>query len=162
MYLSKKKKIKNITLQTIFAIIFSLPPLETLLATGVLVVLGIFNRKYRTFATYTLTNPATGQVYVGRCSGFGDIENIVIRRLRSHKYFKRGFTIIQIDKAMQGKEARAAIRGREQQLIDFYGGIRNPQVANIIRAVAKLNPKGRRFHRNSSYFFGELHFYTGF
>ena len=148
-------------MEQIFAIIFSLPPLETLLATGVLVVLGIFNRKYRTFATYTLTNPATGQVYVGRCSGFGDIENIVIRRMRSHKYYKRGFTIIQIDKAMQGKEARAAIRGREQQLIDFYGGIGNPQVANIIRAVAKLNWRGKIYHNASNTFFGELSNFTG-
>jgi len=148
-------------LEQIFAIIFSLPPLETLLATGVLVVLGIFNRKYRTFATYTLTNPATGQVYVGRCSGFGDIENIVIRRMRNHKYYKRGFTIILIDKAMQGKDAKLAIRGREQQLIDFCGGIGNPQVANIIRAVAKINFNGRTFYKYSNQYFGNIAPYTG-
>jgi len=51
-------------LEQIFAIIFSLPPLETLLATGVLVVLGIFNRKYRTFATYTLTNFIENQLKI--------------------------------------------------------------------------------------------------
>jgi len=148
-------------LENIFAIIFSLPPLETLLASGVLVVLGIFNRKYRTFATYTLTNPASGQVYVGRCSGFGDIENIVIRRMRSHKYYKRGFTIIQIDKAMQGKNAKYAIRGREQQLIDFYGGIGSQRLANKIRAVAKLNIRGKYFWHNSNENFGILSEFSG-
>ena len=149
-------------MENIFAIIFSLPPLETLLATGVLVVLGIFNRKYRTFATYTLTNPANGQIYVGRCSGFGDIENVVIRRMRSHKYYKRGFTIIQIDKAMQSKNAKFAIRGREQHLIDFYGGIGNPQVANIIRAVSKINFQARKFHKLSNKYFGNIASYSGF
>ncbi len=148
-------------MENIFAIIFSLPPLETLLATGVLVVLGIFNRKYRTFATYTLTNPTSGQVYVGRCSGFGDIENIVIRRMRSHKYFKRGFTIIQIDKAIQGNDAYLAIRGREQQLIDFYGGIGSLQVANKIRAVAKINLAANRFYRKSIENFGKIQHNTG-
>ena len=149
-------------MEQIFAIIFSLQPLETLLATGVLVVLGIFNRKYRTFATYTLTNPATGQVYVGRCSGFGDIENIVIRRMRSHKYYKRGFTIIQIDKAMQGKYSKQAIRGREQQLIDCFGGIGNKNVANKIRAVAKINYQGKKFHDIANIHFGYIADYTGF
>ncbi len=149
-------------MEQIFAIIFSLPPLETLLATGVLVVLGIFNRKYRTFATYTLTNPASGQVYVGRCSGFGDIENIVIRRMRSHKYYKRGFTIIQIDKAIQGVGAKNAIRGREQQLIDYYGGINNSNVANKIRAVAKINVFGITFHNASDEHFGNIAKFSGF
>jgi len=143
-------------LEQIFAIIFSLPPLETLLATGVLVVLGIFNRKYRTFATYTLTNPESGQVYVGRCSGFGDIENIVIRRMRSHKYFKRGFTIILIDKAMQGKNSKLSIRGREQQLIDFYGGIFGGKIANKINGISRINPRRSNMLELSFQNFGKI------
>jgi len=143
-------------LQNIFAIIFSLPPLETLLALGILVVAKVFDSRLRTYATYILSNPETGQVYVGRCSGYGNLEKIIFRRLYSHKYYKRGFTIIQIDKAMQGVDARISIRGREQLLIDFYGGIKNPIVANKIRAVSKFNRRQKRMYSLSEKYFGKL------
>jgi len=143
-------------LQNIFAIIFSLPPLETLLALGILVVAKVFDSRLRTYATYILSNPETGQVYVGRCSGYGILEKIIFRRLYSHKYYKRGFTIIQIDKAMQGVDARISIRGREQLLIDFYGGIKNPIVANKIRAVSKFNRRQKRMYSLSEKYFGKL------
>ena len=143
-------------MQNIFAIIFSLPPLETLLALGILVVAKVFDSRLRTYATYILSNPETGQVYVGRCSGYGNLEKIIFRRLYSHKYYKRGFTIIQIDKAMQGVDARISIRGREQLLIDFYGGIKNPIVANKIRAVSKFNRRQKRMYSLSEKYFGKL------
>ena len=143
-------------MQTIFAIIFSLPPLETLLTLGILVVAKVFDSRLRTYATYILSNPETGQVYIGRCSGYGNLEKIIFRRLYSHKYYKRGFTIIQIDKAMQGVDARISIRGREQLLIDFYGGIKNPIVANKIRAVSKFNRRQKRMYSLSEKYFGKL------
>ena len=143
-------------MQTIFAIIFSLPPLETLLTLGILVVAKVFDSRLRTYATYILSNPESGQVYIGRCSGYGSLEKIIFRRLYSHKYYKRGFTIIQIDKAMQGVDARISIRGREQLLIDFYGGIKNPIVANKIRAVSKFNRRQKRMYSLSEKYFGKL------
>ena len=76
--------------------------------------------------------------------------------MRSHKYYKRGFTIIQIDKAMQGRKGKLAIRGREQHLIDFYGGVGAAQVANIIRAVSRLNPYKKTFNDLSEEYFGKL------
>ncbi|WNG22601.1 hypothetical protein F0U62_00130 [Cystobacter fuscus] len=59
------------------------------------------------------------------------------------------------------------IRGREQQLIDFNGGARSDtgkphRTENIVRAVAKDNPRGRRFHDAATIRWGELHRYTGY
>ena len=55
-----------------------------------------------------------------------------------------------------------AIRGREQQLIDFYGGIGSKRVVNDIRGVSKINPFGRDFHNASNAEFGRLAPYTGY
>lgn len=55
-----------------------------------------------------------------------------------------------------------AIRGREQQLIDYHGGIGNKKVANKIRGVAKWNPNGRYYHSKSNDYFGNIAPYTGF
>lgn len=59
------------------------------------------------------------------------------------------------------------IRGREQQLIDFNGGAQSDtgkpyRTENIVRAVAKDNPRGRRFHDAATVRWGELHRYTGY
>lgn len=47
-----------------------------------------------------------------------------------------------VDRCAIGFEGKMAIRGREQQLIDYHGGIGNKKVANKIRGVAKWNPNG--------------------
>ncbi|OJH42701.1 hypothetical protein [Cystobacter ferrugineus] len=59
------------------------------------------------------------------------------------------------------------IRGREQQLIDFSGGAQSDtgkphRTENVVRAVAKDNPRGRRFHDAATIRWGELHRYTGY
>ena len=100
-------------------------------------------------------------MYIGRTSGFGDVEKIVRRRLYNHKYFKKGFTEVEIDKIAQGNGGRKAIRGREQQLIDYHGGLKNTKVANKIRAVSKLNYSAKIFHEDACKYFGELYHYTG-
>ena len=56
----------------------------------------------------------------------------------------------------------SAIRGREQQLIDYYGGVGNPKVANLIRGVAKRNPFGKKFHNSSNQYFGNIAPYSGY
>ncbi len=66
-----------------------------------------------------------------------------------------------MDKAAIGPFGYAAIRGREQQLIDFYGGIGSPKVANIIRDVGRYNVAGRYYHQKSNSYFGNIAPYTG-
>jgi hypothetical protein len=70
----------------------------------------------------------------------------------------------KIDKFIQGAGTLGywAIKGREQQLIDFHGGIGNPQVANLIRGVWYFNPNGRIYHFLSDLAFGNIAPYTGF
>ena len=72
-----------------------------------------------------------------------------------------GFTNPTIDRFAFGDSGYFAIRGREQQLIDFYGGIGSPRVANLIRAVWAYNRVGRFYHDASNITFGPLAPYTG-
>ncbi len=150
------------TTHIILSLISTLPTAMELMAAGMMVVVGGYNIFFRTFITYILINPETGQVYIGRTSGFGDIMKIILRRMYNHKYFAAGFTQIEIDRAAQGFRAKFAIRGREQQLIDYFGGIGHPNVANIRRGVSKANFAGRTFHNRSDEFFGNLTEYTGY
>lgn len=62
----------------------------------------------------------------------------------------------------EGALGKPAIRGREQQLIDYYGGIGSRRVANSIRGVSKANPMGRFYHSQSNSFFGNIAPYTGY
>jgi hypothetical protein len=115
----------------------------------------------KTYATYTRTNAATGEVYVGRTSGYGTAEDLIKKRATSHPDRLKDFGPPVLDQSATGRDAYAAIRGREQQLIDANGGIGSPHVANRIRAVAKLNPGGPNFHLQSNNRFGEIAPYTG-
>lgn len=59
------------------------------------------------------------------------------------------------------------IRGREQQLIDSHGGAQSDtgkpyRTENVLRGVAKDNPRGRRFHEAATERWGQLHPYTGY
>jgi hypothetical protein len=114
----------------------------------------------RTFLTYMLTN-AERQVYVGRTSGFGTPQEILMQRYSSHAYRALGFGNPTVDVSAQGIEYYPAIRGREQQVIDYYGGVGSPNVANIIRGVSAFNPAGLLFHNESNRRFGPLAPYTG-
>ena len=140
----------------ILSIYPDIPSVVQLIAAGVFVVVGIYSSMKRTYLTYVLTNPKTNQKYIGRASGIGEIEKIVRRRLYNHKYFKKGFTEVKVDKAAQGLEARFAIRGREQLLIDYHGGIGADILANKIRAIAKLNAKIFQYYKLSNKLFGKL------
>ncbi|MFY0573244.1 hypothetical protein ACN28S_01715 [Cystobacter fuscus] len=58
------------------------------------------------------------------------------------------------------------IRGRERQLIDFHGGAQSDtgkpcRTENVVRAVAKDNPRSQRFHDAATMRWGQLHPYTG-
>lgn len=115
----------------------------------------------RTFVTYTLQNVA-GQIYVGRASGLGSPHQVMMQRYYGHEMRALGFGNPTLDRSAQGFFNRPAIRGREQQLIDFYGGVASPGVANSIRAVRPDHPFGRPYHAASDALFGPLAPYTGY
>ena len=115
----------------------------------------------KTYLTYVLTNDL-GQVYIGRTSGYGDPEAIMMKRFYSHGRKLEGFGHPVIDKVAKGPAGYLAIRGREQQYIDYLGGIGAPRVANTIRGVSRFNPYGRVYHAAASLTFGSIADYTGF
>lgn len=122
----------------------------------------IEDAKERIFMVYVLKNPTTGQFYVGRTSGNGTIQQVFWNRYRNHHMKPSGFIPYKIESVAYGWKSRPAIRGREQQVIDFYGGIGHPRVANKIRGVAKMNVLGRAYHHQSNLYFGNLSKYTGY
>ena len=122
----------------------------------------IIERQTRTYVTYVLSRP-DGMKYVGRASGNGDPYKVMMNRYYHHQYRRSlGYGNPQLDCAAFGTEGKHAIRGREQQLIDHYGGIGSPFLGNSIRAVSKYNPNGRYFHCQSNKYFGQLAPYSGY
>ena len=79
----------------------------------------------RTYVTFKLRACETCPVeYVGRTSGLdGVLDSILYRRWVGHQH--RDLEFIEIDRwATGGRGAQWAIRDREQQLMDYYGGRR--------------------------------------
>lgn len=71
---------------------------------------------------------------------------------------------MKVDKSASGELAKEAIRGREQQLLDYYAGVEglsSPHIGNYIRAVAARNPAGYPYHLASNARWGELYPFTG-
>ena len=129
----------------------------------VLIGAAVIDAKTRTHVTYILPHKSTpGLVYIGRTSGFGDPQSIANRRYSSHTFRRaQGYGPPIVDRAGQGLSMRAAARGREQQLMDSYGGVGSPSVGNYIRGVSQINPSGRLYHNSSNAVFGPLAPYTG-
>ena len=105
---------------------------------------------------------ATGQTYVGRTSGYGDSYSIMMKRVSGHLMKIFGYGNPDLDRVVQGHEGYPAIRDRESQLIDFYGGVGSPAVGNSIRGVSPFNPVYPIYHEASNLYFGPLAPYTGF
>ena len=53
------------------------------------------------------------------------------------------------------------MRGREQQLTDYYGGVGSPFVDNKWRGVSQYNLNGYRYWKSSNSNFGPLAPFTG-
>src|SRR4051794_32820577 len=104
-----------------------------------------------------------GQVYSGRTSGWGDPQNIVNRRVAGHPARLSGFGPGRVDRYATGVAGYEAIRGREQQLIDYHGGARRDggTSANEIRGLSKNNDNGFARWTASNLMFGPLAPYTG-
>ncbi len=119
------------------------------------------------YVTYTKFNPKTGQTYVGKSQGYGEPNAIVRGRDKYHHRNAEGFLPAVLDKYSIEKPA---IRGREQQMIDYYGGAWSDRKvdgkptlsANKIRAVAKKHKLGRYYHKYATREFTEIAKYTGF
>ena len=116
------------------------------------------------YVVYTKTNTVTGQVYVGRTSGFGTPDEVVRRRDASHHMNALGYgpAVVHSSLVNVGSlQGYPAIRGREQQVIDSYGGIGSVLVGNRIRAVSPYNPLGPVYWGASNLMFGPLMPYNG-
>jgi hypothetical protein len=123
-----------------------------------------YDAAQRTFITYTLRhNNKPSLIYSGRASGFGIPDAVMNARLRSHHMVVFGFGQPIVDVSVQGWKYYTAIRGREQQLIDFHGGAYSDggTSANSIRAVRRNNLLGRVWWEESNMAFGPLAPYTG-
>ena len=148
-------------------------------------------RPGRVYATYTRYNRTTGRYNSGRTSAVIDLNRdwdlqaqaAVRDRAHSHHTDENGepgrggfeealLDVYAVGYAVDYREryrdvGYLAIRGREQQLIDYHGGARldiaseTPMTDSAIRGVAKDNPLGELFHLAANLHFGELAAYTG-
>jgi RHS repeat-associated protein len=118
-------------------------------------------RKYLTYTKTKENDDGTITIYSGRTSGNANESDKAILTRRDATHHMAGYGPAVIDKSSKN---RFAIRGREQQLIDFFGKSQSDggSSGNRIRGVSKLNPLGRIYHNAASLEFqGELYKYTG-
>ena len=109
----------------------------------------------RIFLTYTKQHKIKPKVYSGRCSGFGHPIKILAKRDSSHHMNKDGFHPADIDKYSYNSDA---IRGREQELIEYYGGAKSEggTSANAINTISKRNKKRKKYLDACKRAFGTL------
>jgi RHS repeat-associated protein len=110
------------------------------------------------FVTYTRTDPVSGRVYSGRTSGLGNPQSIARRRASSHPAHVAGFGPPVLYQWAVGAQGYAAIRGREQHLIDANGGAQSEggTSANRIRGVSERNPLASIFEAAAIALFGPM------
>jgi RHS repeat-associated protein len=109
----------------------------------------------KTYQTYTKANPATGHVYTGRTSGCKSPTKNIAERDSSHHMNALGYDSAVLD---QSSDKAAAIRGREQMLIDAYGGAQSMggSSGNAINGISPRNPKLKRYMEAAKSEFGSL------
>ena len=122
---------------------------QTLMAMAHVGVLGAV----KTYQTYTKPNAKTGQRYSGRTSGNGTPEQNVAARDQNHHMNEQGYGDAELD---QSSTNSAAIRGREQQLIEANGGAQSQGGAsgNAINGVSPNNPNAEVYRGASENEFG--------
>ncbi|MCJ9750670.1 hypothetical protein MOV61_08060 [Neorhizobium sp. BETTINA12A] len=108
----------------------------------------------RTYQTYTKTHELTGQLYTGRTSGYGTPLGNIAGRDAGHQMNAKGYGPAQLDKTSPNA---AAIRGREQQLIDHMGGARSMggTSGNSINGISQNNPNRSHYFSEALREFGE-------
>jgi len=118
--------------------------------------------KYVTYIKTKIEDDGSETVYSGRTSGpssWSDQKIVDARNVAHHKTIE-GFGPAVADKSSRN---RWAIRGREQQLIDYFKKAKsdNGTSGNSIRGVSKDNPRGKIYHFQANRLFGELYKFTG-
>jgi hypothetical protein len=108
----------------------------------------------KTYTTYTRTNGTT--VYSGRTSGRGTPEQQVAARTNNPDHKARtsqGYGPATVDR---NSANAAAVRGREQQLIEQHGGAQSQggTSGNAINGVSPNNKKGPQYKRACTNEFG--------
>jgi RHS repeat-associated protein len=145
----------------------------------------------RIYVTYTKFNKETQQYYSGRTSMVVDLKKplrpqaLLAVELRDANHHvdenddpkDPAFDPARLDRFDVGTAvnyenryrdaAYWRIRGREQQLIDSFGGARSDtgkpyRTENAVRGVGKENPRGRQFHDAATAKWGQRHPYTGY
>jgi hypothetical protein len=109
----------------------------------------------KTYQTYTKTNSETGEVYSGRTSGYADPRTNIAARDAGHHMNSRGFGKAVLD---QSSTSYAAIRGREQMLIEYHGGAQSMggSSGNVINGVSPKNPNLSMYLEAAINLFGDL------
>lgn len=110
----------------------------------------------KVYVTYTLTNSGTGAIYVGRTSGYGDPQSIMMKRYYGHEMRVLGYGNPTLDRAAQGfPVGYYAIRGREQDVVNGLGGVGSVKVGNRINPIWRYNPNYPIYMGASYYMFGQ-------
>ncbi|GEM_PF-3206644 len=110
---------------------------------------GIWRKKTENLSYIYKVNKS-GEVYVGRTSGYDTPAKNIQRRDARHHMNKQGFKRANLDKSSPNKNA---IRGREQQLIEKYRD--EGKSANKINGISDKNPKKKRYIGSSTKKFGK-------
>jgi RHS repeat-associated protein len=131
--------------------VFTAEAKQTTAATGRLANTAAESGAVKTFQTYTKTNTTTGEVYAGRTSGTGTPRQNIAKRDSAHAYTKLGFGPAKLDKS---STSYAAIRGREQQLIDYFDKL--GLSANKVNGVSPRNPNRQDYCQTCRVQFGTI------
>jgi RHS repeat-associated protein len=112
---------------------------------------GCSNQRDYWYLTYTMgkLGPSGIVTYSGRTAGYGSSADAVLNsRCGCHHMRTQGFGNPMVDRSIKSTAtindifARAAIRGREQMLIEHYGGARSSggTSGNAINGISPYNP----------------------
>lgn len=102
-----------------------------------------------TFHTYTKSHPS-GKIYTGRTSGIGKPAKILQKRDAGHHMNDKGYSPARLDKSSTNQ---AAIRGREQQLIDKHKT--EGRSGNAINGISPKNKKRDHYLAEAENEFGK-------
>lgn len=103
----------------------------------------------KTYQTYIKINEETGMIYAGRTSGTQSAAMNLFRRDANHAYSQQGFGPAILDKSSSDY---AAIRGREQYLIDNFRA--QGVSANKINGISPTNPNRPLYQEAAENAFG--------
>ncbi|MBP6740219.1 MAG: hypothetical protein KA146_09510 [Leptospiraceae bacterium] len=117
----------------------------------------------RLYLTYIKPNQDTGQVYSGKASGLDDesltqeelADKILNKRDSSHHKNEDGFDRAILDVVSYDADA---VRGREQDLIEYYGGAQSEggDSGNFLNGISKRNKKRNEYREASKKLFGKI------